>query len=109
MIALVGGATGSIGDPSGRATERPILSPQELERNVEGITAQIHRFFSCGEELASRNRSTSKGAREGSRSDGGDEVKVLNNLEWFGQMSLLDFLRGTGKNARVSAMLSKER
>ncbi|ORX35881.1 tyrosine-tRNA ligase [Kockovaella imperatae] len=101
VIALVGGATGSIGDPSGRSSERPILSAEQLKTNVEGITGQIGKFFARGEELASLFVEAKPPVKR-------HPVKVLNNLEWFGQMSLLDFLRGTGKQARVSAMLSKE-
>ena len=102
VIVLVGGATGSIGDPSGRSSERPILSPEELQLNVEGITAQIRGFFARAGDVTS-NQGDDQWHHQ--RSD----VRIMNNLDWFGSINLLDFLRDTGKLARVSAMLSKER
>ena len=101
----MGGATGSIGDPSGRSNERPILSARELETNVQGITAQIRNFFAQGEKIAAglQNNGALRNDEE-SR-----QVQIVNNMEWFGGLGLLDFLRSTGKIARVGSMLSKER
>ncbi|WVF69494.1 tyrosine-tRNA ligase [Kwoniella sp. CBS 6097] len=118
-IALIGGATGSIGDPSGRSTERKALSPAELQTNVEGITSQIHRFFETGSAyLKKRGISRAgntpfqsedvKGKGKEKEMDVGLGVKVMNNLDWTKDVSLLDFLRDVGKLARVSVMLSRD-
>ncbi|ORY30234.1 tyrosine-tRNA ligase [Naematelia encephala] len=101
-LALIGGATGSIGDPSGRSTERPPLSPSQLQENVAGISAQVHRFFSRGNEYISerkfgKQRATDPGTLE-----------VLNNYDWFKNMGFLEFLRVVGKTARVSVMLARD-
>ncbi|WVO18329.1 tyrosine-tRNA ligase [Cryptococcus depauperatus] len=103
-IALIGGATGSIGDPSGRSTERKSLSNAELSRNVAGITSQIHRFFIRGKEYLNKRGISSTKSNE----VGGRGVKVLNNYEWMRHMGLLEFLRTVGKRARVASMLSRD-
>mmetsp|Transcript_34513 Transcript_34513/g.76679 ORF Transcript_34513/g.76679 Transcript_34513/m.76679 type:complete len:484 (+) Transcript_34513:26-1477(+) len=89
-VALLGGATGRVGDPSGRSSERPILSEAEIEGNVQAI----------GRLLGSILRRNSP--------PGAAEVRVLNNLDWFGGMSFLAFLRDIGKFARVGTMLAKD-
>ncbi|KAL0143695.1 hypothetical protein V8B55DRAFT_1479802 [Mucor lusitanicus] len=98
-IALVGGATGSIGDPSGRKSERVPLSQDVLKINVAGIESQIHRFFKNGAAYAQRH--------------GFDQTdhltpKVLNNYNWFSSMTAIDFLSSVGRFARVNTMLAKE-
>lgn len=100
-LALIGGATGSIGDPSGRSTERSFLSPAELERNVASITAQVQRFFERGEAYVARHG--------GSLGKGKGRLSVVNNLEWTRDVSLLDFLRSVGKMARVNVMMARDR
>ncbi|MEO2045375.1 MAG: tyrosine--tRNA ligase [Pirellulales bacterium] len=87
-IALVGGATGMIGDPSGKSDERKLLSPEDLERNVEGLRSQMSTFldFSPGPQAA----------------------HLVNNLDWTGPWSYLQFLRDVGKNFPVNVMLAKE-
>jgi tyrosyl-tRNA synthetase len=87
-IALVGGATGMIGDPSGKSDERKLLSPEDLERNVEGLRSQMGTFldFSPGPQAA----------------------HLVNNLDWTGPWSYLQFLRDVGKNFPVNVMLAKE-
>ena len=87
-IALVGGATGMIGDPSGKSEERNLLSVEQLRANVHGIEMQMHRFldFDCGEQSA----------------------LVTNNFDWMRKFSFLDFLRDVGKNFPVSVMLAKD-
>ena len=85
-IALVGGATGLIGDPSGRSSERLLLSREQVEANVAGIAGLLGRFLSFGEGAA----------------------RLVNNLDWFSGMSALDFLRDVGKHFRLGAMLSKD-
>ncbi|KAI7899070.1 tyrosine-tRNA ligase [Cokeromyces recurvatus] len=100
-IALVGGATGSIGDPSGRKSERVPLSQDILRENVAGIERQIHRFFKNGASYANR-----RGFNDSTLDT--REPKVLNNFDWFSNMSALDFLSSIGRYARVNSMLAKE-
>ncbi|KAI7865165.1 hypothetical protein BDF14DRAFT_1092826 [Spinellus fusiger] len=97
-IALVGGATGSIGDPSGRQSERVPLSQQVLTANVQGIEAQIHRFFSNGTAYAQQHGFHQETVTP----------KVLNNYTWFQSMSALELLGEVGRYARVNTMLGKE-
>jgi tyrosyl-tRNA synthetase len=118
LIWKIGGATGSIGDPSGRSTERNALSSDELEMNVRGITDQVERFIQLGSEYASR-RGGYGAFTEGRRNKGKEraveeeeirgELEVLNNLEWSKGVGLLDFLRTVGKMARVNVMLARDR
>ncbi|KAI9313342.1 putative tyrosine-tRNA ligase [Dichotomocladium elegans] len=99
VIALVGGATGSIGDPSGRKSERIPLTRDVLEENIKGIDRQIHRFFEHGAKYASRYGYDVSAIKK---------PKVLNNYSWFSNMSALDFLGDVGRHARVNTMLAKE-
>lgn len=87
-IALVGGATGLIGDPSFKNRERPLLTREAMEANAAGIRAQLEHFldFETAENPA----------------------RMRNNLDWLGQTNVLDFLRNTGKHFSVNAMLRKE-
>jgi tyrosyl-tRNA synthetase len=87
-IALVGGATGMIGDPSGKKSERQFLSEDVLRHNQEAIKAQLSQFldFSKSENAA----------------------EIVNNYDWFKDISLLDFLRNTGKHLTVNYMMSKD-
>ncbi len=86
-IALVGGATGMIGDPSGKSEERNLLSVDQLQMNVAGMAAQMRRFLSF---------------------EGHNAALLLNNFDWMQGYSYLDFLREIGKNFPVGAMLGKE-
>ncbi|MFN7874896.1 MAG: tyrosine--tRNA ligase [Pirellula sp.] len=86
-IALVGGATGMIGDPSGKSAERSLLSKDILERNVEGIKAQMARFLDFTP---------------------GSGAILVNNFDWMQSFSFLDFLRDVGKNFPVNVMLAKD-
>jgi len=87
-IALAGGATGMIGDPSGRSDERNLLDPATLAANTEAIKAQLARFVDF---------------------DAGDRSAVLvDNREWTDGLTLLDFLRDVGKHVTVNQMLAKE-
>jgi tyrosyl-tRNA synthetase len=88
-IAVAGGATGMIGDPGGKSEERTLLSPEELRRNTEGIHAQLRGFL----EL------------EGAA--GGTAV-LVDNSEWLGSLSLLEFLRDVGKHFTVGQMTAKD-
>ena len=84
-IALVGGATGMIGDPSGKSKERTLLTGDVLDQNVTGIKNQMQRFL-----------------------DFADGAQLVNNLDWMGQFSYLDFLRDIGKNFPVNVMMAKD-
>jgi tyrosyl-tRNA synthetase len=85
-IAVVGGATGMIGDPSGKSQERSLLTEKDLKKNLEGITAVISNFL----DLKGKN-----------------PAKVRNNADWF-KMSYVDFLRDVGKHFTVNYMMAKE-
>ncbi len=98
-IALVGGATGSIGDPSGRQSERVPLTQEVLQANVAGIESQIHRFFKHGASYAEKH---------GFSTTNYLKPKVLNNFSWFNSMTVIDFLGSVGRYARVNTMLAKE-
>ncbi|GAB4838005.1 hypothetical protein Ancab_027532 [Ancistrocladus abbreviatus] len=86
-IALIGGATGRIGDPSGKSSERPELDLESLEKNVQGITNTLNRILS----------------RFGENS-----FFILNNYDWWKDISLLNFLKHVGRYARIGSMISKE-
>ncbi|CAG8504603.1 6498_t:CDS:2 [Funneliformis mosseae] len=99
-ITLIGGATGSIGDPSGRKTERQPLSFSTIENNSAAIDNQIRQIFINGKSYASR-----RGFKMG---DEPDNVIILNNLEWFRKMSALELLNDIGRYARVGTMLMRD-
>ncbi|CAX50800.1 TPA: tyrosine--tRNA ligase [Neisseria meningitidis] len=86
-IALVGGATGMIGDPSFKAAERSLNSAETVAGWVESIRNQLTPFLSF---------------------EGGNAAIMANNADWFGSMNCLDFLRDIGKHFSVNAMLNKE-
>jgi tyrosyl-tRNA synthetase len=87
-IALVGGGTGLIGDPSGKSKERPLMSLADVEQNVERLKAQLARFldFDAGPNAA----------------------LMINNADWLTRVSLVDFLRDVGKHFTVNYMLAKD-
>lgn len=89
-VALLGGATGRVGDPSGRSAERPVLDDEVIERNVAGIERTLRTLL----------RPDAAAERA--------EPRFFNNLEWFGGMGFLAFLRDVGKYARVGTMLAKD-
>ena len=86
-IVLIGGGTGMIGDPSGKSEERVLQTEEQVEDNVQGINAQMHKLFEFG---------TEKGA------------VLVNNKDWLGQISLISFLRDYGKHVGVNYMLAKD-
>lgn len=86
-IALVGGATGLIGDPSGKTDERPLLTKVQVEANLPGVRAQLERFLEF---------------------DGPNAAVMVNNADWLCAMPLLDFLRDVGKHFSINVMLAKE-
>ena len=87
-IALVGGGTGIIGDPSFRASERALLDLAQAEENAEGIRRQLASFLDFESPSA--------------------PARTVNNLDWLGDLALVDFLRDIGKHFSVNAMLRKE-
>lgn len=105
----IGGATGSVGDPSGRSTERNALAPEELEKNVAGITAQVKAFLGRGTAFAASRSKRRFELLNSTPKDWQGSLKVLNNVEWIGNLSLLQFLARVGKFARMGTMLSRER
>ncbi|MCX7415885.1 MAG: tyrosine--tRNA ligase, partial [Planctomycetia bacterium] len=85
-VALVGGATGMIGDPSGRSEERNLLSPESLSNNVSCVERQIRAILE----------------------DTGQRVHVVNNGDWMRGVGYLEFLRDVGKHVPLSQMLAKD-
>jgi tyrosyl-tRNA synthetase len=88
-IALVGGATGMVGDPSGKSQERSLLSEEVLEKNLAGIKQQLRKFLDFD-----------------SNSD--TAAEMVNNYDWFKDMGFLQFIRDVGKHITVNYMMSKE-
>jgi len=86
--ALIGGATGMVGDPSGKSKERNLLDKKTLDHNLNCVKAQLERFldFNCGENSA----------------------VVVNNYDWFENMSFLDFIRDNGKHISINYMMAKD-
>ncbi|KAF9465038.1 hypothetical protein BDZ94DRAFT_433124 [Collybia nuda] len=99
VIPLIGGATGRIGDPSGRLVERQPADTKQVEGNAASLTASIQRFFGRAVEYAVR--------RVGDHRRGPDAV-VANNLEWHERVNMLDFLQHVAIHARVNTMLNRE-
>jgi tyrosyl-tRNA synthetase len=87
-VAVVGGATGMIGDPSGRSSERQLLSKEDIARNVEGLKEVLSKFLDFNHPTV--------------------PAILVNNLDWFGPMSVVDFLRDIGRSFRLGSMLAKE-
>jgi tyrosyl-tRNA synthetase len=83
-ILLVGGATGLIGDPDGKAQERPLISKDDLERNKAGIAEQYDRLYE------------------------GQPFKMVDNYDWFKEMNYLEFLRDVGKHVPLRTMVNRE-
>jgi tyrosyl-tRNA synthetase len=86
-IALLGGGTGMIGDPSGKSEERQLLDDEALRSNVAGIHLQLDQFLDF---------------------DGDDGALLLNNADWLASFTLVEFLRDIGKHFSVNAMLMKD-
>lgn len=95
-MALVGGATGLIGDPSGKDQERELLDAAVLSSNLTSIRAQIQRVL------------TSATAMHADKSNVDASIEVVNNADWFKDWTFIDFLRDVGKYFRVNAMLQKD-
>ena len=86
--ALVGGATGMVGDPSFKSAERVMLSEEVLQKNVEGIRNQLMKFLDF--------------------TPGPTAAEMVNNFDWFKSISFLDFIRDVGKHITINYMMSKD-
>lgn len=87
--ALVGGATGMIGDPSGKSEERNLLSAEVLAHNQAGIKRQLERFLNFDDSLPNK-------------------AEMVNNYDWFKEISFLEFIRDAGKHITVNYMMAKD-
>ncbi|MDB6115470.1 MAG: tyrS, partial [Lacunisphaera sp.] len=87
-IALAGGATGMVGDPSGKSDERNLLTPEQLAHNLACIKPQLSRFLDF----------------DGVK----NPARLVNNYDWTGTVTFLDFLRDTGKHITVNSMIAKD-
>ena len=87
-IAVVGGGTGLIGDPSGKTQERTLLTPEQVEENVAGIRAQLSRFLDFDAPS--------------------NPARIVNNADWLVPMDLMAFLRDVGKHFTINYMIAKE-
>lgn len=87
-IALIGGATGMIGDPSGKSKERNLLNSEDLQKNLNGIRNQLSKFLKF-EDIE-------------------NPAEIVNNYDWFKDFSFLDFIRDAGKHITVNYMMAKD-
>jgi tyrosyl-tRNA synthetase len=87
-VALVGGATGMVGDPSGKSDERKLLSQEQLTKNLEGQKKQLKQFLDFDH--------------------GDNRAEMVNNYDWFAQFGFLDFIRDVGKHITVNYMMGKD-
>lgn len=88
-IALVGGATGMVGDPSGKSEERNLLDEATLTRNINGVRSQLEKFLDFDPSKA-------------------NAAEMANNYDWFKNISFIDFLRDTGKHISINYMMAKD-
>lgn len=86
-VAILGGATGLIGDPSGKSIERPFLDEQVIASNVKSIESFFHKILNF---------------------PSGPKPVILNNIDWLGKLSMVEFLRDVGKHFRIGTMLGKD-
>ena len=87
-FALVGGATGMVGDPSGKSDERNLQTPEMVEHNLAGMKRQLAKFLKF--------------------EDAGNGAVMVNNADWFKNMNFLDFIRDVGKHITVNYMMAKD-
>lgn len=88
-VALIGGATGMVGDPSGKSAERNLLDEETLNKNIAGVKAQLEKFLQFDTALP-------------------NAAVMVNNYDWFKTISFIDFLRDTGKHITVNYMMAKD-
>lgn len=86
-VILIGGATGTIGDPSGRQSERSLQTMEQVQENVDALSAQMKKLFIT---------------------DGDNQVRMVNNYDWTKDMNVIEFLRDIGKNFSINTMLAKD-
>lgn len=86
-VILIGGATYTIGDPSGRQSERSLQTMEQVQENVAALTAQMKRLFVT---------------------DGDNQVRMVNNYDWTKNINVIEFLRDYGKNFSINTMLAKD-
>lgn len=86
-VILIGGATGTIGDPSGRQTERSLQTLEQVQANVEALTAQLKKLFIT---------------------EGDNQIRMVNNYDWTHKINIIEFLRDYGKNFSINSMLAKD-
>lgn len=89
VIALVGGATGMIGDPSGKSEERSLLSTEVLQKNLNGVKRQLEKYLNFSTEIH-------------------NPAEMANNYDWFKDIGFLEFIRDTGKHITVNYMMAKD-
>ena len=87
-VVLIGGGTGSIGDPSGRTSERQLQTMEQINENAEKLSQQMQKLFNAGSEESG--------------------IRLMNNYDWLGKLKFLDFLRDYGKEFNINTMLAKE-
>lgn len=87
-VVLIGGATGLVGDPSGKDIERPLLSEETIRKNAQAIKSQVEQLLPSEEGIP--------------------KPIFVNNIDWYSPISVIDFLRDAGKHFRLGTMLSKE-
>jgi len=87
-VVLVGGATGRVGDPSGKTQERQLLSVEDIEQNLAAVKGQLESFLDFG--------------------DGPTDAITVNNYDWFKDITFLDFIRDAGKHISINYMLAKD-
>jgi len=86
-IALIGGATGMVGDPSGKSQERNLLDKTTIEKNIKGVKSQLEKFLDF---------------------EGENAAELVNNADWFNSMNFLSFIRDVGKHISVNYMMAKD-
>ncbi len=96
-VILLGGATASIGDPSGKAKERPAMDASVVKENLKGVERDIRNVLENYKKLFGEKDK-----------DNEDETLLLDNMEWFKDTKLLDFLSGIGRHFRVGPMLNRK-
>src|ERR1700688_4994832 len=87
-VAVVGGATGMIGDPSGKSSERNLLDADSIEKNLQGISKNLEAILAMSGQ--------------------DNQAIIVNNFDWLKKFSFIDFLRDVGKFFRIGPMLAKE-
>ncbi|WP_313468806.1 tyrosine--tRNA ligase [Carnobacterium sp.] len=87
-VIVIGGATGSIGDPSGKSEERTLQTREQVQNNADKLSRQMEKLFDAGKNEKS--------------------IRMVNNLDWTKEVTLLDFLRNIGKSFNVNTMLAKD-